>query len=186
MPKGIKSNTKKTNKTKKTVKTNTGKLKKLNEEIKILKDANKQSEDKFMRLMAEFENFKRRNNKALIDSHQKSLEKIITSFLPVLDDLQRIINDDTNSDLSVLNDGISMVEAKFTKILSSYKVEKFDSIGQDFDPDFHEAIMSQDSKEKENIILEEFEKGYKIDDKIIRHSKVIVSKGNKWGIITKY
>ena len=52
MPKGIKSNTKKTNKTKKTVKTNTGKLKKLNEEIKILKDANKQSEDKFMRLMA--------------------------------------------------------------------------------------------------------------------------------------
>ena len=72
-----------------------------------------------------------------------------------------------------------MVEAKFTKILSSYKVEKFDSIGQDFDPDFHEAIMSQDSKKKENIILEEFEKGYKIDDKIIRHSKVIVSKGNK-------
>ena len=179
MPKGVKSNTKKTNKTKKTVKTNTAKLKKLNEEIKILKDANKQSEDKFMRLMAEFENFKRRNNKALIDFHQKSLEKIITSFLPVLDDLQRIINDDTNSDLSVLNDGISMVEAKFTKILSSYKVEKFDSIGQDFDPDFHEAIMSQDSKKKENIILEEFEKGYKIDDKIIRHSKVIVSKGNK-------
>ena len=70
-----------------------------------------------------------------------------------------------------------MVEGKFLKILSTYNIEQFNSVGEEFDPDYHEAIMSQNSKKKENIILEEFEKGYKINDKIIRHSKVIVSKG---------
>jgi len=79
-----------------------------------------------------------------------------------------------------------MIESKLKKILSSYEVEPFDSKGDIFNPDFHEAIMSQNSKEKENIIIEEFEKGYKIKDKIIRHSKVIVSKGKKWEITMKF
>ncbi|MAV58947.1 MAG: nucleotide exchange factor GrpE [Candidatus Marinimicrobia bacterium] len=175
MPKNVKSDTKKI---KKTSKASSAKQKKLNDEIKSLNDSLKKSEDKYVRLMAEFENFKKRNNKALIDSHQKSLEKIISSFLPILDDMQRIINDKNNSDIDVLNDGILMVEAKFIKILSTYNIQKFDSVGKEFDPDLHEAIMSQNSKEKENIILEEFEKGYKIEEKIIRHSKVIVSKGS--------
>ena len=175
MPKNVKSDTKKI---KKTSKASSAKQKKLNDEIKSLNDSLKKSEDKYVRLMAEFENFKKRNNKALIDSHQKSLEKIISSFLPILDDMQRIINDKNNSDIDVLNDGILMVEAKFIKILSTYNIQQFDSVGKEFDPDFHEAIMSQNSKEKENIILEEFEKGYKIEEKIIRHSKVIVSKGS--------
>ena len=166
--------------TKKTTRANaTDKLKKLNVEIKSLKDSILNSEDKYIRLMAEFDNFKKRNNKALSDSYQKSTEKIICSFLPVLDDMQRIVRDTKNIDIKILNEGISMVEAKFIKILCNYNVEKFDSLGQDFDPDLHEAIMSQSSKEKENIIIEEFEKGYKIEDKIIRHSKVIVSKGTK-------
>ena len=94
----------------------------------------------------------------------------------MLDDLQRIINDDTNSDLSVLNDGISMVEAKFTKILSSYKVEKFDSIGQDFDPDFHEAItqIPAPSDDMKGKVIDETEKGYFLNDKVIRYAKVVV------------
>ena len=174
MPKNVKTDTKKK---KKSTVTNSGKLKKLNDQIKDLNDDIKKSEDKYVRLMAEFENFKKRNNKALIDSHQKSLEKIVNSFLPILDDMQRISNDDNNSNLKVLNDGIKMVEGKFLKILSTYNIEQFNSVGKEFDPDYHEAIMSQNSKKKENIILEEFEKGYKINDKIIRHSKVIVSKG---------
>ena len=174
MPKNVKTDTKKK---KKSTVTNSGKLKKLNNQIKDLNDDIKKSEDKYVRLMAEFENFKKRNNKALIDSHQKSLEKIVNSFLPILDDMQRISNDDNNSNLKVLNDGIKMIEGKFLKILSTYNIEQFNSVGEEFDPDYHEAIMSQNSNKKENIILEEFEKGYKINDKIIRHSKVIVSKG---------
>ena len=108
-------------------------MKKLNNQIKDLSDDIKKSEDKYVRLMAEFENFKKRNNKALIDSHQKSLEKIVNSFLPILDDMQRISNDDNNSNLKVLNDGIKMVEGKFLKILSTYNIEQFNSVGEEFD-----------------------------------------------------
>ena len=87
-------------------------------------------------------------------------------------------NDD-NENVKIVVDGVSMVKNKLKKTLSKYEVESFDSIGEVFNPDYHEAIMSQISDEKENTIIEEFEKGYKIKDKIIRHSKVIVSKGKK-------
>ena len=81
MPKNVKTDTKKK---KKSTVTNSGKLKKLNDQIKDLNDDIKKSEDKYVRLMAEFENFKKRNNKALIDSHQNSIEKIVGSFLPII------------------------------------------------------------------------------------------------------
>ena len=112
----------------------------------------------------------------------KIFAKSFASFkvkLPVIDDLHRILNDKNSNDSQIIIDGISMVATKLKKILSSYEVEPFESKGNIFNPEFHEAIMSQKSKETENTIIEEFEKGYKINDKIIRHSKVIVSKGKK-------
>ena len=163
---------------KKTV-SNISKIKKLNQNIKLLKDELKKTDEKHLRLMAEFENFKKRNNRTLIDSHKNSIQKIVHSFLPILDDIQRILNDKNTDDAKIIIDGASMIEKKLKKILTTYEVKSFDSKGDIFNPDFHEAIMSQNSKEKENIIIEEFEKGYKINDKIIRHSKVIVSKGKK-------
>ena len=182
MSKKIKSEKKK----KKVSSSSSSKIKKLNSEIDLLKDGLSKSDEKYIRLIAEFDNFKKRNNKALIDSHQNSIEKIIGSFLPIIDDIHRILNDKDNNDSKIIIDGIFMVETKIKKILSSYEVESFESKGEVFNPDFHEAIMSQNSKEKENIIIEEFEKGYKINDKIIRHSKVIVSKGKKWKITMKF
>lgn len=179
---------KKTKAENKKVKKNTSssaKIKKLNAEIKDLKNLIASSNEKNLRLMAEFENFKKRNNKILNDSYQISVEKIVGSFLPISDDIYRILNDD-NENVKIVVDGIAMVKNKLKKTLSKYEVESFDSVGEFFNPDFHEAIMSQISNEKENTIIEEFEKGYKIKDKIIRHSKVIVSKGKKWEITTKY
>ena len=176
MSKKIKSDKKKI---KKTTISNAAKLKKLTNEIKTLKDNINQSDEKYIRLMAEFDNFKKRTNRTLMDSHQNSTEKIVCSFLPIIDDIQRILKDQNNNDSQIIIDGISMVEAKLKKILTTYEVEPFESKGEIFNPHYHEAIMSQISKEKENVIIEEFEKGYKIEDKIIRHSKVIVSKGKK-------
>ena len=176
MSKKVKSDKKKVKKTRIST---TAKSKKLNDKIKLLTDDLNKSDEKYIRLMAEFENFKRRNNQVVIDSHQNSIEKITASFLPVIDDIHRILNDKNSNDSRIIIDGISMIETKLKKILSSYDVESFESKGNIFDPEFHEAIMSQKSKETENTIIEEFEKGYKINDKIIRHSKVIVSKGKK-------
>jgi molecular chaperone GrpE len=174
MVKKVKKDTKKVKKTA----TSSLKIKKLNTKIGELKDSLSTSDEKYLRLMAEFENFKRRNNRILSESYQKSIEKTITSFLPIIDDIHRVLNDN-NNDSQIIIDGISMVQTKMNKILSSYDVEAFESKGDIFDPEIHEAIMSQNSDKKENVIIEEFEKGYKIDDKIIRHSKVIVSKGKK-------
>ena len=173
-------------KTKKNTASNSNKIKKLNEKLKSLNNELTKTDEKHLRLLADFENFKKRSNKSMIDSHNSSIEKIVQSFLPIIDDLERILNDKSISDIKVTLDGISMVGSKFRKILNSYDVESFISKGEVFNPEFHEAIMSQNSKEKENIIIEEFEKGYKLNDKIIRHSKVIVSKGKKWEIIMKF
>ena len=160
---------KQTSKTKKV--SNTSKIKKLNEEVNSLKERN-------LRILAEFENYKKRMNKNIDESYDRNLEKIITSFLPLFDDLSRIIDNSDTKKIKILIDSINMINIKAEKILDQFDVKTFDSLGTEFDTNLHEAIMMQESDEKENIIINEFEKGYKIKEKIIRHSKVIVSKGS--------
>ena len=156
----------------------TSKIKKLNEEIDSLKEELDSLKEKNLRVLAEFENYKKRMNKNINESFDKNLEKIITSFLPIFDDLSRIIDNSDTKKIKILIDSIKMINIKAVKILNQFDVKTFDSLGKEFDTNLHEAIMMQDSDEKENIIINEFEKGYKIKEKIIRHSKVIVSKGS--------
>ena len=179
-----KSKTKKENQSKKT--TSSAKVKKAQLEIDLLKKELEELKEKNLRILAEFENFKKRTNQNVSDSYNRNLEKIIVSFLPVMDDLDRILDNQDADNFKLLIDGIDMVKNKILNIFEKYDVDSFDSLGSLFDADLHEAIMMQESKEKENIIINEFEKGYKINNKIIRHSKVIVSKGKKWETITKF
>tara|TARA_A100001037_G_C15060809_1_gene594697 strand:- start:316 stop:846 length:531 start_codon:yes stop_codon:yes gene_type:complete len=172
-----KSKTKKENKSKKT--TSSAKIKKAELKIDLLNKELEELKEKNLRILAEFENFKKRTNQNLSDSYNRNLEKIIVSFLPVMDDLDRILDNQDADNFKLLIDSIDMVKNKVLNIFEKYDVDSFDSLGSLFDADLHEAIMMQESKEKENIIINEFEKGYKINNKIIRHSKVIVSKGKK-------
>ena len=165
--------TKSISKTKKTKKqTSNVKLKDLKQEIDILKEKN-------LRILAEFENYKKRTNQNIEESFGRNIKTIISSFLPIFDDLDRISKNSDIEDIKILIDSINMINEKIIKILNDFNVSSFNSLGENFDSDYHEAIMMQESKEKENIIINEFEKGYKIKDRIIRHAKVIVSKGNK-------
>ncbi len=179
-----KSKTKKENKSKKT--TSSAKIKKAELKIDLLNKELEELKEKNLRILAEFENFKKRTNQNLSDSYNRNLEKIIVSFLPVMDDLDRILDNQDADNFKLLIDSIDMVKNKVLNIFEKYDVDSFDSLGSLFDADLHEAIMMQESKEKENIIINEFEKGYKINNKIIRHSKVIVSKGKKWETTTKF
>ena len=172
-----KSKTKKENKSKKI--TSSAKIKKAELKIDLLNKELEELKEKNLRILAEFENFKKRTNQNVSDSYNRNLEKIIVSFLPVMDDLDRILDNQDADNFKLLIDGIGMVKNKILNIFEKYDVDSFDSLGSLFDADLHEAIMMQESKEKENIIINEFEKGYKINNKIIRHSKVIVSKGKK-------
>ena len=92
--------------------------------------------------------------------------------MKILDDIERVINTKNNNIDSMIN-GIELIKTKFVNILKDLGVENFDSLNEKFNPDFHEAIMTKKSK-KSGIVLEEYEKGYTLHDKVLRHSKVIV------------
>ncbi len=143
--------------------------KSLEKEINILKD-------KHLRLKAEFENFRRRKADEISKLLQYDGENIISGFLPIVDDINRMVKSkDTTENL--LKDGINMVEAKIVKYFDSLDVNTFGEKGDIMDPDLHDAMLTQkDESAKDNSILDVYEKGYTYRDKVIRHAKVIVNK----------
>ena len=147
-----------------------------NHESKNLEEQLKVIQDKHIRLKAEFENFRRRKADEISRLLQFEGENAIRGFLPILDDLERMIHSSDASEES-LKDGVSMVESKIQKYFESLSIKPFGEKGDEMDPDIHDAMLTQsDKKMDDNSILEVFEKGYRYRDKVIRHAKVIVNK----------
>ena len=130
--------------------------------------------DRLKRVMAEFENYKKRNTKEREQLYNSLLADIIASFLPVLDNLEKAVTakpEDEN-----MKQGIELVVKQIQDIFAKFGVETIETVGKPFDPEVHEAVSSvQDETLGEKIIKEEFRKGYKIGSKVIRHSMVIVA-----------
>tara|TARA_Y100001949_G_C15985746_1_gene330491 strand:- start:1160 stop:1687 length:528 start_codon:yes stop_codon:yes gene_type:complete len=147
-----------------------------NHESKNLEEQLKVIQDKHIRLKAEFENFRRRKADEISRLLQFEGENAIRGFLPILDDLERMIHSSDASEESLKN-GVSMVESKIQKYFESLSIKPFGEKGDEMDPDIHDAMLTQtDKKMDDNSILEVFEKGYTYRDKVIRHAKVIVNK----------
>ena len=158
-------------------------VKSLREKIDVLKkELIEQSEelewksDKNVRLLAEFDNYKRRTQEERSNIFKYAGEELAKAILPILDDLHRTLEADGKGKARSILEGIELIISKLDKTLEEQGIVPFDSVGQDFDADLHEALMSEKSDKGDNIILKEFEKGYKYNDKILRHSKVVVSK----------
>ena len=132
--------------------------------------------DKNIRLLAEFDNYKRRTQEERSNLLKYGGEELAKSLLPILDDLHRTMKTDGKTKAQTILEGVELIMLKLDKTLIDQGIIAFDSIGQDFDPDHHEALMSEDSDKGEDVILKEFEKGYMYNDKILRHAKVVVSK----------
>ena len=133
-------------------------------------------QDKHLRLKAEFDNFRRRKSDEISKLLQFEGETVIKGFLPILDDLERMVESKNSSEES-LSDGIELVKNKIMKFFEDLNVESFGQKGEIMDPVIHEAMLTQEDKDAENdAILEVFEKGYTYRDKVIRHAKVIVNK----------
>ena len=132
--------------------------------------------DKKIRLLAEFDNYKRRTQEERVNLLKYGAEELAKSLLPILDDFHRTLETDGKTKARTILEGVELIMSKLDKTLIDQGIISFDSIGQDFDPERHEALMSEASDKGENIILKEFEKGYMYNDKILRHSKVVVSK----------
>ena len=143
----------------------------------VLKKEILELEDKHVRLKAEFENFRRRKSEEFIKLLQYDGEEVIKGFLPIIDDLKRMIASEEDTSLETLKDGVKMVESKIYKFFDKLEVESFAEKGDEMDPEIHDAMLTkQDKSMEDNCILEVFESGYTFKEKVIRHAKVIVNK----------
>ena len=165
----MKKNTKTIDKKKKVASKN------LKEDIKKLKKEIEDLNNKNIRLLAEFDNFKKRNLEERRKILQYDGESLVVGVLPVLDDLDRTLSIKELKKLKNIYSGIKMIKDKINKVLDEKGIKSYVSVGEEFDTNFHEALMMKKSKKKSGLILEEFEKGYLYHDKVIRHAKVIVS-----------
>ena len=131
-------------------------------------------DDHFKRILAEFENFKKRSKKERESLYNMVLSDVVESILPILDNLENAVKVETKDE--EYKKGIELVLKQFKDTLKSKGVEEIKALGETFDPELHEAVSSiQDDTKGEKEIVQEYRKGYKIGTKIIRHSMVVVA-----------
>jgi len=142
----------------------------------------KAADDGYLRLCAEFENYKKRSAREMDKFKKFANESLIKEILPVVDNLERAVNsanDDewANSDLT---QGVALSIKDLEKVMGKHGVKPVEAIGKAFDPTFHEAVMITETDEHpENTVINEIQKGYMIHDRLLRPAKVVVSKPNK-------
>lgn len=146
-------------------------------EIEILKAEVAEAKDKYLRLFAEFDNFKKRNVKERIALISSASQDTMSSLLPILDDFDRAKKsaEDDSTDES-FSDGVQLVYNKLHQTLENKGLKKMESTGEVFDPELHEAItkIPAPNDEMKGKVVDTIEPGYTLNDKIIRHAKVVV------------
>lgn len=131
-------------------------------------------DDRYKRILAEFENFKKRSGKEREGLYNSILSDVVAVILPVLDNLENAMKVETQD--QEYKKGIELVIKQFQEVLTSKGVEEIKAVGETFDPELHEAVSSiQDESLGEKEIVQEYRKGYKIGNRVIRHSMVVVA-----------
>ena len=135
--------------------------------------------DKYLRLSAEFDNYRKRTLKEKAELIKNGGEKTLTAILPVLDDFERALKniEATNDETKALKEGVELIFTKFNKTLGQEGLQKIETEGKDFDVDFHEAIalIPAPSEDLKGKILDCVQTGYMLNEKVIRHAKVAVA-----------
>ena len=134
--------------------------------------------DKYLRLSAEFDNYRKRTLKEKAEIIKNGSEKTLTAILPVLDDFERALkNMEASEEAKAMKEGVELIFGKFLKILGQEGLQKIETDGHAFDTDFHEAIalIPAPSEELKGKILDCVQTGYMLNDKVIRHAKVAVA-----------
>lgn len=147
----------------------------IEEQLEATKKEVERYKDKYLRAVAEFDNYRKRTLKEKAELLLNGSEKTVCAFLPILDDFERAIADKTE-DVNAIKEGMQIIFNKFNKTLESLGVKKIETEGKDFDVDFHEAVamvpgMGDDKKGK---VIDCVQTGYQLNDKVIRHAKVAV------------
>ncbi len=135
--------------------------------------------DKYVRLFAEFDNFKRRSAKEKIEYMKTAGQEILSDLLPVLDDMERAEKSVASAtDVEAIKEGFQLIKEKLVRNLSAKGLKAMESMGQPFNADFHEAVteIPAPSEDLKGKVVDEIEKGYLLNEKIIRYAKVVVGK----------
>ena len=147
------------------------------EEIEKLHAEIAELKDKHLRMVAEFDNFRRRTAKERVEMAQTAGKDIIQSLLVVLDDVDRAAKQlDTTTDINVLKEGVSLVFNKFRNIMLSKGLKVMEAQNEEFNADLHEAITEIPAPKMVGKVIDVVEAGYYLNDKLIRHAKVVVGK----------
>lgn len=148
-------------------------------EIEKLKEQIQEQNDRYLRQAAEFDNFKRRNARERIELIQTASKDVVTDLLDVLDDSERAQNqmELSTGEVTQIKEGVLLVFNKLRNILSAKGLKKMEVMGKEFNPDLHEAITEMEAgADKKGKVVAEVQKGYYLNDKIIRFAKVVVGK----------
>ena len=133
-------------------------------------------QDKYLRLQAEFDNFRKRTLREKMELVQSGSAECVKNFLPLMDDLQRALEAiEKSNDLEALREGVKLIAQKFRETLKKQNVKEIEALGLELDTDHHEAVARFDAgKEKKCKIVDVVQPGYKMGDKVLRFAKVVV------------
>ncbi len=147
------------------------------DELEALKAEMEEQKDKYLRLAAEFDNFRKRTMKEKSELILNGGKKTLESVLPVVDDFERALSTmDKATDLNAIKEGVELIYNKFVSVLGQNGVKKIEAIGQPLDTDFHEAIavIPAPAEEQKGKIIDCVQTGYMLNDMVLRHAKVVV------------
>ena len=142
-----------------------------------VEDQLREKEDQCLRLAAEFDNYKKRTARQFASILESAQAEVITEILTIQDNFERAIQvENDTADFADFKKGVELIFSQLADLLKKNGVESFESVGEKFDPNYHEALMTVESDDKEEgTVVEEFTKGYKFKDRILRHAKVSVA-----------
>ena len=148
----------------------------LEKDLQEAKDELGEQKDKFIRLQAETDNFRKRLSREKEEFSQYANERLFKELIPIFDNFERALEDPSN-EIKSLKEGLDMILKQFSTFLEKEKVEPIKAIGEKFNPEFHEALTSEESNDhEEDTIISQFVKGYTINNRVLRPSQVIIAK----------
>ena len=134
--------------------------------------------DRYVRAVAELDNYRKRTVRMRAETRDETLRDVLLQVAPILDNLRRALHQETQ-EAELLKQGVELICGQFNDVLKGYGLAEIESVGQPFDPEVHEALAEvPDDEHAPGTIIEEMEKGYKLNDKVVRYARVVVSRAS--------
>jgi len=146
-------------------------------EIETLKNEKQELEDRLLRQQAEFDNFRKRTQKEKEADRKYKAQDIASDLLPIVDNFHRALQTEVDASAKNFAEGVEMVYRQLQEALKNHGIEEIETVGQEFDPNLHHAVLQEEDPDKaSNLVVEELQKGYRLKDRVIRPAMVKVNK----------